>query len=104
MPVIELFRLTSEIMVSLRETHRQAMIPFQAGEGVDGFCALDAAVEMCDRELSERLRDALSVWVYTEAMIVELELVRMRTPLPRVRAAVMYRAALDMANRGNMPG
>ena len=103
MPVSELFDLTNEVLASLRETHRQAIIPFHAGEGVDGLCALDAELAMRDRAVSERLRDVLSVWTYTEAMIVELELVRMRTALPRVRAAMMYRAALDMANRGHGP-
>lgn len=100
-PVAELARLEVKIVRDLRESHLQAMQEMQCVKGVKDLCALDAAIEIQGSPLSSQLREALSVWCYAEAMIVELQLVRMRTPFPRVRVAAMYKASVDMASRAS---
>lgn len=100
-PVAELARLEVKIVRDLRESHLQAMQEMQCVKGVKDLCALEAVIEIQGSPLSSRLREALSVWCYAEAMIVELQLVRMRTPFPRVRVAAMYKASVDMASRAS---
>lgn len=97
-PIAELARLEMKIIRDLREAHFQAMQEMQCVKGVKDLCALDAATEIQGSPLSRELREALSVWCYAEAMIVELQLVRMRTPFPRVRVAAMYKASVEKAS------
>lgn len=100
-PVADLAHLEVKIVRDLRESHLQAMQEMQGVKRVKDLCAMDAAMELQGSPLSSQHQEALSVWCYAEAMIVELQLVRMRTPFPRVRVAAMYKASVDMANRAS---